>query len=154
METCHIHYSPFLKCGHTTQWSHDGKKICLFHMYHAKKNEECCICLDSMSHLPEKELIMLSCGHLVHFECLSKVLEPVCPMCRTQMSSLEATKVFYPTVIEPLVLRLYSLPPPTVKCVLNIFRCVLYVATYGYDHVWWVWYKLSRVVRRIERNGG
>ncbi len=112
METCNIQYSPFLQCAETACFSHEGKRVCIFHLYQAKKNEDCCICLDSMGH-PDKELVVLSCGHMLHSKCLSKMIDPCCPMCRRQMTSFEATKVFYPTVIEPIMIKVFALPPST-----------------------------------------
>jgi hypothetical protein len=149
MEKCNIQYSPFLQCGETACFSHEGKNVCIFHLYQAKKNDECCICLDSMGN-PDKELVVLSCAHMIHSKCLSKMIEPRCPMCRKQMTSFEATKVFYPTVIEPLMIKVFVLPPSTIKCVLSVFKCTLYLATFGHNHVLWLWNILSMAIRRVE----
>jgi hypothetical protein len=151
MEACNIQYSPFLQCSEQAFFSYNAKNLCLFHLYLAKKKDDCCICLDSMDDV-NKEVIVLSCGHMLHLDCLSKVTDPYCPMCRRQMNAFESTKVFYPTVIEPLMLEVFALPPPTIKCVLSVLKCVLYLATFGYDHIWWIWNKMNRRIERLQRS--
>jgi hypothetical protein len=148
MALCDVHYSPFLKCGGMACAPFNGKHVCTFHIHQFRQNDECCICLDPMS-IDERELYVISCGHMFHTSCLSKTTKPTCPLCREPMTPIEASDIYYPTVIQPLIVKLYSLPTSSIRYVLQAFELVLHLATYGQDGGWYVWYKLCRLARRM-----
>lgn len=145
---CDVQYSPFLKCGETGCFPYNGKHVCIFHLYQYKCNEECSICLDSMSN-DDRNIFILSCGHMFHKDCLSKMKMPCCPLCRKQFTPTEANTVFHQTVIEPLTSRLYELPVGSIKYCLQAFDMVLYLAKHCQDGAWLVWFKLCGLAGRM-----
>lgn len=148
MTLCDVHYSPFLKCGELACVPFNGKHVCNYHIHQYRKNDECSICLDTMS-MDERELYVISCGHMFHLSCLSKTFKPLCPLCRKQMTPTEATHIYYNTVIEPISMKLYSLPSSSIKYVLQAFEMVLHIATNSQDGGWYVWFKLCRLAQRL-----
>ncbi len=146
--SCEIMYSPFLKCGEpafntNTSGASGGKKLCIFHLYNARKDDECAICLGEMC--GEKEnLFVLACGHMFHSDCLGKCVKPQCPMCRTQLLPEEAVTVFYPRVLQKIGIRLYSLPLASIEYVLGCLEVVLSVARVSTDATQLMFQKLIR----------
>lgn len=128
---CDVMYSPFLKCEEPAFGNGSGgKKLCIFHLYHARKADDCTICLDNMCG-ERDNLYMLSCGHMFHTECLAHCRKPQCPVCRSPLLPEEAACVFQPTVLHPIALKLYSLPEKSIQYVLATFEIVLTVARVG-----------------------
>jgi len=41
---------------------------------------DCCICLDPLAHC--KDITKLKCNHTFHFDCISKIKNVSCPLCR------------------------------------------------------------------------
>lgn len=145
---CDVQYSPFLKCGEEACFHCNGKHVCIYHMYQKNRNDECSICLNSMN-TDGKDLFILSCGHMFHVDCLSKAVQPLCPLCRKQFTPIEANYVFYQTVIEPLTSRLYEMPVESIKYCLQAFDLVLCIAKQCHDGAWFVWFKLCRLMGRM-----
>ena len=50
----------------------------------AKRNDECCICLDDIYN---KKIVKLKCGHIFHKSCLIKSMKntKLCPYCRSEI---------------------------------------------------------------------
>lgn len=151
--SCEIMYSPFLKCGEpafntNTDGASGGKKLCIFHLYTARKNDDCAICLGEMC--GEKEnLFVLACGHMFHSDCLGSCAKPQCPMCRTKFLPEEATLIFYPKVLHNISIRLYSLPLKSIEYVLGIFEVALSVARVSTDATRLMFHRLSRHYRAL-----
>lgn len=128
--SCEVMYSPFLKCGEPSFSSSTGKNLCLYHLYQIRKTDDCAICLGEMCG-SDDNVFMLSCGHMFHTDCISDCKKPECPMCRKQFMAEEATLLYYPKILKPLALRLFSLPIQSIEYVLATFEIVLAVARVG-----------------------
>jgi hypothetical protein len=127
---CDVMYSPFLKCGAPSFSSNTGKNLCIYHLYNMRKSDDCAICLGEMCE-NDKDLFLLSCGHMFHVDCLSNCKKPECPICRKQFLPEEATSLYYPKIIQPLAIKLFSLPAQSIEYVLSTFEIVLTVARFG-----------------------
>lgn len=146
-QTCDVYYNPFLKCGNQACFRHNNHDICLYHLYLFKKNDDCCICLEDMT--GDKELIVLSCGHMFHLECLSNTLNPSCPLCRTQMNKKEASIVFHSSIIEPFRNELFSLPLGSLKYVLLMIDMIIYIGKRGEYIASEMCRKMTRLFRQM-----
>ena len=47
-----------------------------------EKPSDCCICYETLS----EEDKPLSCGHVIHLECVKKHFKPECPLCRAPLN--------------------------------------------------------------------
>jgi hypothetical protein len=129
---CDVMYSPFLKCGEPSFSSNTGKNLCIHHLYNIRKSDDCAICLGEMC-ANARDVFLLSCGHMFHVDCLSDCKKPMCPMCRKQFTPEEATLLYYPKIIQPLAIKLFSLPTQSIEYVLLTFEIVLDVARVGVE---------------------
>lgn len=146
--SCEIMYSPFLKCGEpafntNTDGASGVKKLCLFHLYNARKEDDCAICLGEMCG-DTYDVFILACGHMFHKDCLGKCAKPQCPMCRTQFLPEEAVIVFYSKVLHNIGIRLYGLPLKSIEYVLACFEVVLSVARVSTDATQLMFQRLIR----------
>lgn len=140
--SCEVMYSPLLKCGEPSFISTNGKNLCLYHLYHKRNNDDCAICLGEMC--GPSTVFVLSCGHMFHTKCLSSCTKPECPLCRMQFKPEEATSLFYPKIILPLVFKLFSLPAQSIEYVLSTFEIVLEVARVGTEATQSLYRRLRR----------
>lgn len=147
---CDVRYSPFLQCGGEACVRINGKNVCAFHVYQLRKHEDCSVCLDTMC-MNDTQVIVLACGHMFHTKCLQHLKDPVCPLCRKQMTCVEAAYIFKATVIEPLAIQLYSLSPATITCVLQAFDMILFLGRCAHENLVFAIHKLSKLVRIIQR---
>ena len=56
------------------------------------KPEDCCICLDAMVVEQRNTYRQLTCGHWFHLDCISKIMDMTCPMCRAPVSETSIPK--------------------------------------------------------------
>jgi hypothetical protein len=101
---------------------YEGAPLCKRHYLKTKASEDCPICFFT---LKEGEKIMLECGHFFHIHCLSKCLEPVCPICRKQLNGVEGAKVFTSTMLKPIIEEIYKLPKGSIKQLIDTFWTAL-----------------------------
>ena len=49
---------------------------------------DCCICLEKLDKINDKEnIIELDCKHKFHYKCISKITNNSCPLCRKKIVS-------------------------------------------------------------------
>lgn len=142
--TCDVLYSPFLKCEERVFSASTGKNLCVFHVYQQRKSDDCAICLDGMCG-DKQSVFLLQCGHMFHTECLRECIKPQCPVCRIQLKGDEAAMLFYPKVLRPICVKLYSLPLESIEYVLAMFDIVITVARVGTDATHRLFTRLMRL---------
>jgi len=125
--TCEVVYSPLLKCA---QARFGSTNKCLMHLYDSRKEDDCSICLAAMNGYSQ-DVYMLSCGHMFHLDCLGKCKKPLCPICRQQMNAYEAMYVFSHSVIDKLMVRIYSMSAKSIEYAMEIIDAIIDIAEYG-----------------------
>ena len=125
---CERYYSPFLRCGGVACGSHNGQKLCLGHLIPVKQQEECSICFNELT---DGNVILLKCGHMFHFECMSSCMTPQCPLCRKQLEPAEAVATVGKKYIDKLAKQLYSLPIDKIKTAIACIKVVLRICAFA-----------------------
>lgn len=125
---CETYYSPFLRCGSVVCGRHDGKKLCLGHLISANRQEQCAICFNDLT---DGNVILLTCEHMFHCDCISSCRTPQCPLCRKQLEPTEAIATTGKTVIDKLATELYSLPINKIKTAIACIQIVLKVCAFA-----------------------
>lgn len=105
---------------------YEGRPLCRYHYLRRKASEDCPICLNPM--LEGGRRVMLNCNHFFHIDCLGKCKEPLCPLCRKQMTGKEAAKIFTPTKFTPIIEEIYTLPVETIDNVVDSMTTVVSIA--------------------------
>jgi hypothetical protein len=79
--------------------------VCGTHHNKMKRQEDCAVCLDTLS---SNSHVKLSCGHMFHINCLLGCTKRECPLCRAKISPEDCCKIFYKTITKPLVKDIFS----------------------------------------------
>lgn len=125
---CETYYSPFLKCGGFACGSNNGKRLCIAHLISSKKQEECSICLDELT---DGNVILLTCGHMFHSECMSSCRTPQCPLCRKQLEPAETVATVGKKYMDKLAAQLYALPVDKIKTAISCIKIVVQICTFA-----------------------
>jgi hypothetical protein len=131
--TCELHYSPFVKCGCDVSGSHNGKHLCLRHMISAKKLEECSICFNQLT---DGDVILLTCGHMFHCECMSCCRTPQCPLCRKRLEPAEAVATVGKNYIDNMAIQLYSLPVDRIKIAKECIKMIIEICMFAPNEIY------------------
>lgn len=126
--TCEIYYSPFVRCGSGVCGSHNGMKLCLRHLITSHRQEDCSICL---SELTDGDVILLTCGHMFHYDCMSSCRAPECPLCRKQLEPSEAIKTVGKITLDKIATQLYLLPVNKIKTAVACINIVLRICAFA-----------------------
>lgn len=124
-ETC---YSPFLRCGSVVCGSHNGKFLCFGHLISAKRQDECSICFNKLT---DGNVILLTCGHMFHVDCMSSCRTPQCPLCRQQLEPAEAVATVGKKYIDKLAINLYSLPVDKIKTAIACIHIIIKICAFA-----------------------
>jgi hypothetical protein len=107
-------------CSNYAKHNYNGKYYCNVHLNTVKAEEECCICLCPKDNPGQR--IKLGCGHFHHTACLGKMMDPNCPICRTNLTPGECSKVFTPTKVKPMFDRVFSMSGDKQKAAFGIIN--------------------------------
>lgn len=124
-ETC---YSPFLRCAGIACGRHNGINLCLGHLVYVKQQEECSICFNKLT---DGKVILLACGHMFHFDCMSSCITPQCPLCRTQLDPEEAVATVGRKYIDKLATQVYSLPIDKIKTAIECIKIIIKICAFA-----------------------
>lgn len=108
---------------------YEGRPLCRFHYLRMKAHEDCPICLTPMHDGGRR--VMLSCCHFYHYDCLGQCREPLCPICRQQMTPQDAAAVFTTPIFRPIIEEIYTLPPSRIDMVVETIRTAISIARRG-----------------------
>lgn len=125
---CETYYSPFVRCGGKVCGKHNGKQLCLWHLISANQHEECSICFDKLT---DGNVILLTCGHMFHFECMCCCMTPQCPLCRKQLEPAEAITTVGKKYIDKLATQLYSLPVEKLTTAIASIKIVIQICAFA-----------------------
>ena len=64
-------------------------------------DSQCCICLEHS--MDNKNSVVTKCGHTFHTQCLCKITDFTCPLCRRDISDLSIFKHDNDLLLEPFV---------------------------------------------------
>ena len=64
------------------------------HVIRAIEFPECCICMEPMDST-KNNTCSLSCGHVFHVECVKKIDNSACPMCKKLFDKNSITRLIY-----------------------------------------------------------
>lgn len=125
---CETYYSPHLKCAGIACGSNNGKHLCLGHLISSKKQEDCSICYNELT---DGNVVLLTCGHMFHLDCMSTCRTPQCPLCRKQLEPAEAVATVGKKYIDKLATQLYALPVDKIKTAIACIKIVLKICAFA-----------------------
>jgi TPR repeat protein len=50
------------------------------------KEPSCMVCMDEFASARNKPIVILSCGHRIHFMCVNNLITKICPICRADIT--------------------------------------------------------------------
>lgn len=83
MQCCFINRRNHKRCVNKGIIKHEGMFVCGIHVKYSKCNEDCCICLNSLT--PTSNVKVLKCKHMIHNTCYNTLTSRLilkCPLCR------------------------------------------------------------------------
>ncbi len=103
---CHA-YTDGVRCAHMAQTDSREHKFCATHarVYRLDKPDTCGICTEIIDETKEQPL---SCGHWSHIVCLRKWNKPICPFCRTAMTTEEKSKIIIDYTVLSNIMNLFG----------------------------------------------
>jgi hypothetical protein len=107
-------------CSNIAKNNYNGKLLCNVHLNTTKANEECPICLTPMDSIIKR--IKLACGHYFHIDCLGECEKVECPLCRSELTTRERCKIYFPTKVAPIFQRVFTMSGEKQKAIMGVLE--------------------------------
>lgn len=120
------------RCTRTVSTSFRGTPCCGLHFNFQIRQEDCAICLCSMSHTAHDDpLCHLSCDHVFHKDCLLSCNSATCPLCRAPFDTT-IMEDYISFKLTPIVKKIITyVPPPMFNSTITFLNRAVDVVAIG-----------------------